>query len=450
MRLRVRNSISGKKEDFIPIDPNKVKMYVCGPTVYDIPHVGNIRSAVVYDVIFRVFKHFFADVIYVRNITDVDDKIIQAAESQGKSTKEIATFYECIFHEHLKILNCLEPTFQPRATESIDAIINMIKSLLKCGSAYVSDDHVYFDITSFKNYGKLSGKKLEDLSHGARIEVNEAKKNPGDFVLWKPDKKTGWDSPWGVGRPGWHIECSAMSFAKLGADFDLHGGGTDLKFPHHENEIAQSCCANPGSNFAKYWVHNGFLTVNGSKMSKSLGNVLNIDKLIESGLTPNIIRIVLISTHYAKPLNWCDDSIKDATNILVKFKFFAHGYSRSCAMPELQSMQEYKDFFDYICDDFNLPGAFSVLHRIVDKGSKNAEKHMFANLLIFLLDFLGLDVTKKQVKIDEDFVNLEIEKRQLLRKSGNYEKADLMRKNLEKIGVFIKDNKIGKATWICL
>ncbi|HCE59471.1 MAG TPA: cysteine--tRNA ligase, partial [Wolbachia sp.] len=278
--IRIYNTLTKKKELFTPINENHIKMYVCGPTVYDYAHIGNARSVVIYDVLFRLFKFCYSKVTYVRNITDIDDKIINSANEKNSDIESITTRYTNAFHDDMKSINCLEPTHEPKATESIGVIIELIEYLLQSGHAYEANKHVYFSVESYPEYGTLSGKKIDELTHGSRVEIDENKKHPGDFVLWKPasdvDYKLSshWNSPWGEGRPGWHIECSAMACAHLGKDFDIHGGGIDLQFPHHENEIAQSKSAFSGSTFAKYWMHNGFLTSNKEKMSKSLFNIV--------------------------------------------------------------------------------------------------------------------------------------------------------------------------------
>ncbi len=290
MTLLLHNSLSGQKEEFTPYDAKNVRMYVCGPTVYNRPHIGNARAVVVYDVLFRLLRKIYGEnhVTYVRNITDVDDKINAQAKENGEPIAQLTQRVTQWFHEDMAALGNLKPSKEPKATQHIKEIIELIEHIIKNGHAYEAEKHVLFDVNSVGQigdyyYGKLSGKKLEDLIAGARVEVEKYKRNAGDFVLWKPSKEDepGWDSPWGRGRPGWHIECSAMSTKYLGNDFDIHGGGADLKFPHHENEIAQSCCGNSLSSFSNYWIHNGFLTVNGEKMSKSLGNFITVHDLLE-------------------------------------------------------------------------------------------------------------------------------------------------------------------------
>ena len=330
MNLQFYNSLSRTKETLEPLNKGRVGMYVCGPTVYARPHIGNARSVVVYDVLFRLLRHIYGEkhVTYVRNITDVDDKINAAAIERGITIQALTAEVTQQFHDDMGALNCLRPNIEPRATEHIDGMITMIETLIHNGNAYVGSDgqHVLFDVTSASNhaswkYGMLSGRTIEEQQAGARVAVESYKKHPGDFVLWKPadaqdDDSSKFDSPWGVGRPGWHIECSVMSTEYLGHSFDIHGGGADLKFPHHENEIAQSCCAHPHGAFAKLWVHNGFLTVNGEKMSKSLGNFITVKDLLDKGIKGEVIRLALLSAKYNEPLDWNDKVVSDAQKTL--------------------------------------------------------------------------------------------------------------------------------------
>ena len=318
--LKLTNSLKKQKELFKPINPKKITMYACGPTVYDSPHVGNARSLVVFDTLFRVLKMIYGEnVSYVRNITDVDDKIIEASKKNNKSIKEITENVTKIFHKDCKSLNCLKPTEEPKATEHIKGMIEMTSSLIKKSFAYEKKGHIYFSVSAFKNYGKLSNKNLDELKAGNRIEVSDLKKNPMDFVLWKPSdpKDPGWESPWGRGRPGWHLECSVMSEKYLGKNFDIHGGGLDLIFPHHENEIAQSCCNNSSDSFANYWVHNGFVTINKEKMSKSLGNIITISDAVKK-YSGQVVRLALFSAHYSQPLDWNDELLQNQKNTIEK------------------------------------------------------------------------------------------------------------------------------------
>jgi cysteinyl-tRNA synthetase len=325
--IRLHNTKTRVKEDFTPIDPRNVRMYVCGPTVYDRAHLGNGRPVVVFDMLFRLLRHVYGEshVTYVRNFTDVDDKINATALARQQAgdarplevlirerTEETIGWY----HSDMDALGALRPTLEPRATEFIGAMIAMIESLIEKGHAYAREGHVLFRVRSYKNYGALSGRSVDDMIAGARVEVAPFKEDPMDFVLWKPSSEAepGWDSPWGRGRPGWHIECSAMSYELLGASFDIHGGGLDLQFPHHENEIAQSCCAHPEAGFAKVWMHNEMLQVEGKKMSKSLGNFFTVRDLLEQGVPGEVIRFVYLSTHYSKPMDWTEKKRFDAQN----------------------------------------------------------------------------------------------------------------------------------------
>lgn len=320
--LKLYNTLDDKVSEFQPIDKNNVRMYVCGPTVYNRVHLGNARSVVVFDIVFRVLMHIYGTdrVKYARNITDVDDKIINAASKQGISEVELSTKMTDFFHEDCDYLNCLQPTVEPRVTKEMPEIIATIQRIIDNGHAYIADGNVMFSVESYNDYGHLSHRKIETNIQNARVKGQDYKKNQDDFLLWKrTDVGIAWDSPWGKGRPGWHIECSAMSNKYLGASFDIHGGGTDLKFPHHENEIAQSRCAHSGSEFAKYWMHNGFLMINGQKMSKSLGNFITIADMKNRGVNGNALRLALLSTHYRKPMNFSDKLVQDSEKMLRKF-----------------------------------------------------------------------------------------------------------------------------------
>ena len=314
--IRLTNTRTRKKEPFVPLDPANVRMYLCGPTVYDRAHMGNARPVVVFDVLFRLLRHVYGTdhVTYVRNFTDVDDKINARAAATGRDIRDITEETIAWYHEDMDALGALRPTHEPRATDYIGAMITMIEGLVARGHAYVAEGHVLFDVRSYADYGRLSGRSVDDMIAGARVEVAPFKRDPMDFVLWKPSDADlpGWDSPWGRGRPGWHIECSAMSHELLGAAFDIHAGGIDLQFPHHENEIAQSCCAHPGSGFARYWLHNEMLQVEGKKMSKSLGNFFTVRDLLDQGIPGEVIRFVYLQTHYRKPMDWTAEKAKQA------------------------------------------------------------------------------------------------------------------------------------------
>lgn len=454
--IKIFNSLSGKQELLNPLNPDHLKIYVCGPTVYDRPHLGNARSVVIYDLFFRLFKKAFPQVSYVRNITDVDDKINAAAKQQGVSIQNLTKKIIGFFYQDMDALKVLRPTFEPRATEHISEMITMIECLLKNGNAYESSKHVLFDVSSYQNYGQLSNRHLDEMIAGARVEVANYKKSPLDFVLWKPadeddDPSSVFESPWGNGRPGWHIECSAMSLKYLGADFDIHGGGADLQFPHHENEIAQSRCANARSHFARHWIHNGFLTVNGEKMSKSLKNFVTVRDLLGQGISGLVIRYLLLSTHYRKPFDFNDKALIDAQKSIEKFysvlspEDFAFGNY-------VADSQFLRQILIHLADDLNIAKVSSLLHEKVKEikiaGSKNS-KHE----LVEALDFLGLgdvDFFKKEIKleeIDEVFIESQIALRQKFKQEKNFVKADEIRKNLLSFGIMLEDVAKDKTIW---
>ena len=442
--LKLTNSLTRKKELFRPINPELITMYACGPTVYDYPHVGNARTLVVFDTLFRVLKKIFSKVSYVRNITDVDDKIIEASKSKKKSIREITELVTKTFHENCISLNCLSPTHEPKATEHIEEMIEMTKSLIKKNFAYESKGHVYFSVTSFKGYGKLSNKNLEDLKAGSRIEVSKLKKNPMDFVLWKPsvDGDPGWESPWGKGRPGWHLECSVMSEKYLGKQFDIHGGGLDLIFPHHENEIAQSCSNNSSEKFSNYWIHNGFVTINKEKMSKSLGNIISITEAVNK-YSGQVVRLALLSAHYSQPLDWNDKLLENQRSTIEKWYQLYDETNEDISL----------EVIDTLLDDLNTPGFIAKIHELYTKANKGDEKSkkLFnsACKLIGLFDlnkneWENLKKTNKDVS--EDFILKKIEERLTAKQEGNYKLADQIRDELLKKGVVIEDQK-DKTTW---
>jgi len=440
------NTLTNKKEKFVPISNNKVGMYVCGPTVYDFPHIGNARPLVVFDVLFRLLQNLYDKnkVIYVRNITDIDDKIIESSKKKKKSIKELTETVTKSFHEDCRYLNCLKPTFEPKATEHIKEMIAMVSNLLTNNYAYKNEKHVYFSVSSFKKYGKLSNKNSKQLVAGSRVEISKYKKDPLDFVLWKPsdEKDPGWDSPWGRGRPGWHLECSVMSEKFLGKQFDIHGGGLDLVFPHHENEIAQSCCANKTENFANYWLHNGFVTFNKEKMSKSIGNIVTINKLREN-VNGQVVRLALLSSHYKQPLDWNEKLIKGSQNTLDKW------YGQ---FEEINPEKLKEDVIKPLREDLNTPEYIAKLHSLFEessKGNKSSKaKFLSACQLIGLLEDKQSweDFKKSKVKVDENFINQKIKDRNKARKKENYKLADTLRKELEDNGVIIED-KQNKTTW---
>ena len=375
--IYLHNSMTRAKERFIPIDPANVRMYLCGPTVYDRAHLGNARNVIMFDILFRLLRHEYGEdyVTYVRNFTDVDDKINARARQSGRSISEITQETTQWYLDDMAALGNLEPTHMPSATKYIAQMVAMIKSLIAKGHAYADEGHVLFSVNSYSHYGALSGRSVDDMIAGARVEVAPYKRDPMDFVLWKPsDLDTpGWDSPWGRGRPGWHIECSVMAKDLLGKSFDIHGGGNDLKFPHHENEIAQSQCAHPDAQFARYWLHNEMLQVDGKKMSKSLGNFFTVRDLLDQGFSGEVIRFVFLSTHYGKPMDWTEAKAREAENTLRKWR-------KICA--DVEASEIYKEALASIGDDLNTAGAIAHLHAIAARGD--------AGMLKATAQFIGL------------------------------------------------------------
>jgi cysteinyl-tRNA synthetase len=442
------NNLSNKKEKFVPIDEKKIGMYVCGPTVYDNPHIGNARPLVIFDILYKVlkFKYGKNSVRYIRNITDVDDKIIKSSQENNISISELTKKVIENFTNACDFLICETPSEQPKATDHIDLMIKMISDLIEKGFAYENNKHVYFQVNKFNDYGKLSNKKLEDLIAGSRVEVSENKKKPEDFVLWKPsmDNEPFWDSPWGNGRPGWHLECSAMSKKFLGNEFDIHGGGIDLLFPHHENEIAQSRCANGTKVLANYWVHNAFITMSNEKMSKSLGNILQV-KDFKDKVNGQVLRLALISAHYKQPLDWNDKFLEECKNTIEKWYHVYHPIKTPSKIPDHILLPLY--------DDLNTPGYIANLHQLYDKALKgnNDDKNMF----ISACNFVGLlnetkeqwsNFKKKKSLISEEAILKKIELRNKAREDKDYKKADTIRNELLDKGVLIEDND-GKTIW---
>ncbi|SFH37965.1 cysteinyl-tRNA synthetase [Palleronia marisminoris] len=358
--IRLTNFATRRKEPFEPLDPENVRMYVCGPTVYDRAHMGNARSAVVFDTLYRLLRHTYGEgaVTYVRNITDVDDKINARAAESGRSIADITAETTGWYVEDMAALCCLSPDETPRATDYIGQMIAMTERLIAEGHAYEAEGHVLFSVSSYEHYGAFSGRSLEDMQAGARVEVAPYKRDPMDFVLWKPSEEglPGWDSPWGRGRPGWHIECSAMSEALLGRTFDIHGGGGDLIFPHHENEIAQSACAHDGAPMARYWLHNEMLQVDGRKMSKSLGNFFTVRDRLDQGTPGEVMRFVLLSAHYRKPMDWTEDKIQGAESALRRWRALTTDAEPGTPDPQV---------VEALSDDLNTAGAQAVLHQLV-------------------------------------------------------------------------------------
>ena len=438
MTITLHDTLSGAKAAFTPHDPNHIRMYVCGPTVYARPHIGNARSAVIYDAWFRLLKSEFPKVTYVRNITDVDDKINVAATERKISIQELTKEVTAQFHEDMDALLCERPTIEPRATEHISQIIEMIEALIANGHAYAADGHALFSVSSYDKYGALSRRSRDEMIAGARVEVAPYKKDPADFVLWKPaaetdDASSKFASPWGVGRPGWHIECSAMSTTHLGQNFDIHGGGADLKFPHHENEIAQSCCAAPQSGYAKYWVHNGFLTVDGEKMSKSLGNFITVYELLEKGVKGEVIRLALLSSKYNEPLNWTDKLVADAQKTLDKL-YRAAGDAEAGA-PDAEVLQALRD-------DLNTPLAITRMLQLDDAATIKAS----ANLLGFLQGNAESWFKGEAGEGDAD-IEAQIAARVEAKKNKDWATADAIRDVLKAQGIVLEDRPDGSTDW---
>lgn len=444
--MKLHNTLTKKKEEFIPEDKNNVRMYVCGPTVYDRAHIGNARAVVVFDALFRTLRHIYGEnhVAYVRNITDVDDKINKRAQESSVSIAEITKKTTQQFHDDMAELGCINPTNEPRATDHIGEMITMIQQLIVNGHAYAAEGHVLFDVASDPDYGHLSRRSRDEMIAGARVEIAPYKKNPADFVLWKPSDaekgEPGWGSPWGYGRPGWHIECSAMSTKYLGSTFDIHGGGADLQFPHHENEIAQSNCANKDGKFARYWVHNGFLTVEGEKMSKSLSNFTTVHDLLEQGVKGEVIRLALLSTHYRKPLDWSKKAVSDAEKALKRFFIVVGQKTKEINAP--------KEFLEALSDDLNTPKAFALMHGYAAKNE--ADKLYAAGKLIgfFYSDLDAFNENdQKLVSQDAEKIEALIAARLNARKNKNWAEADRIRDEIAAMGITLKDNPDGTTSW---
>jgi cysteinyl-tRNA synthetase len=470
LTIRLYNTMTGQKEEFVPANPARLGMYVCGPTVYDYAHIGNARPAVVFDVLFRLLGQLYgaAQVTYVRNITDVDDKIIRAAAASGEPIRSLTERTAETYRDDMRALGCLDPTLEPRATEHIAEMIELIGRLLARGHAYVAESHVLFDVASMPAYGALSRRSLDEMIAGARVEVAPYKKNPADFVLWKPSGEAdpGWDSPWGRGRPGWHIECSAMSGRYLGETFDIHGGGQDLIFPHHENEIAQSTCAHGGRPLARYWVHNGYLMTEGEKMSKSLGNFYVVHDLLRE-FPGEAIRLVLLQTHYRQPLDFTKEAVARAKATLDRF------YSALRTAGPHNAPADAALVIDALADDLNTPLALARLHDMLGRLNKSedaAEKAASAATLINAGSKLGLlqadpeewlqagkpvtvhpEPTATCVSLGsptvivEDSASIEarIAERAAARKRKDYAEADRIRAELAATGVILEDRAEG-------
>jgi len=445
------NTLNGKKEKLEAIDPKHLKIYACGPTVYNYAHIGNARMAVVFDTLVRTLKIIYPKVTYVSNITDIDDKIIDAANEQNVAISLITEKYTEIYNKDMAKLNVLPPDIQPKATEYIPEMITLIKDLIKKDFAYEKDGHVLFHVPSFKNYGLLSNRNREEQIAGSRVDIAPFKKDPADFVLWKPsiENQPGWDSPWGFGRPGWHTECSAMSEKTLGLPFDIHGGGRDLIFPHHENEIAQSCCstadADKPESYAKYWMHNGFVTIDGEKMSKSLGNIILVNDLTEK-YHGEVIRLALLSSHYRQGLDWNEKVIHQAKKLLDKL------YSLYDELKDIKTDQEEQNFesIEIIFDDLNTPGLISQANKLIKEGDSpnNSEKALIKSKLLMIAKVLGIFEDKSYNKISDELnkeIEILIKERSIAKENKNFDLADEIRTKLENLGIEIKDTPDGTS-----
>ena len=430
--IYLHNSMTRKKERFVPIDPKDVRMYLCGPTVYDRAHLGNARNVIMFDVLFRLLRHIYGEkaVNYVRNFTDVDDKINDRARQSGRSIAEITQETSQWYLEDMGALGNLEPTHMPRATQYIAQMVSMIENLIERGHAYAAEGHVLFSVKSYDNYGALSGRSVEDMIAGARVEVAPYKRDPMDFVLWKPseDETPGWESPWGRGRPGWHIECSAMAKDLLGASFDIHGGGNDLLFPHHENEIAQSHCAHPEAHFARYWLHNEMLQVEGKKMSKSLGNFFTVRDLLDEGYAGEVIRFVFLSTHYGKPMDWTETKARDAENTLRKWRKLCDGV-RPSQVSQLA--------LESIADDLNTAGAIAELHALASRGEADKLKAT-AGVLGLLEDHMGAWAKSVDLSLWETKLTKAREKAM---ESKDFAQVDRLKSGLIAAGIDVRMSK---------
>jgi len=452
--LKIYNTLTRSKEFFEPIDRSNVRLYVCGPTVYDYAHIGNARPIIVFDLLFRLLRHLYGEnnVKYVRNITDVDDKINARAAERGITIRELTEKTNQIFQADVKALGCLDPTVQPRATEHIAQMIQLIERLMSAGHAYAADRHVLFSVPSMPQYGELSRRSLDEMLAGARVDVAPYKRGDMDFVLWKPSQSNepGWDSPWGRGRPGWHIACSALSWAHLGEIFDIHGGGIDLIFPHHENEIAQSCCAFDREIMAHYWMHNGFLQVEGEKMSKSLGNFVTIHELLASEIfggrawSGAILRLAMLRTHYRQPIDWTVKALEDSAKVY-------HDWMR--AIDRVTPSEPTEEFIVALSDDLNFAKAEAHLH-ILKKSNPAA--------LAACLKFMGFasyeaasdnqseEAQLAKIGLTKSDLEQLISQRIEARLTKNWTESDRIRDQLESLGVSLKDNKDGTTSWTAI
>lgn len=453
-KIFLHNTLKQRKEEFLPLNPDNVRMYVCGPTVYDKAHLGNAKTPVVYDVLYRLLRYVYGKehVTYVSNITDVDDKILNKHKETGKSIREITEQTYNWYIADMEKLNVLPPDYRPRATEYIAEMIKLVELLLSNGHAYIAGKQVLFDVDSMPDYGSLSGRSMKEMIAGARVEVADYKKNPADFILWKPSDadQPGWESPWGYGRPGWHLECSAMSSKLLGNDFDIHGGGADLIFPHHENERAQSCCAYPGTHFARYWVHTGMLMINGVKMSKSLGNFYTVDEILAQ-YPAEALRFLFLTAHYHQPFNFTFEGLQQAKAVLDKFY---NALLKNSDIPLVPANPAQK-VIDALADDLNTPLALSYLHEQVadlNKAESREEKSRLKSELLANAEMLGLlynnpEVWFKGTEDSGDTAEIEhlIAERAAAKKAKDWARADSIRNELKERGIVLEDGPSGTS-----
>ena len=449
--LKIFNTLNNKKEVFIPINKNHIKIYACGPTVYNFAHIGNARMAVVFDTFVRTLRVIYPKVTYVSNITDIDDKIIEAAKEQNTEISKITQKFTQIYNEDMSMLNVLQPDIQPKATEYIPEMIELIKDLINKQFAYEKNGHVLFHVPAYSMYGKLSNRNREEQIAGSRVEIAPFKKDPSDFVLWKPsdDTQPGWDSPWGLGRPGWHTECSAMSEKTLGLPFDIHGGGRDLIFPHHENEIAQSCCSTANidepDSYAKYWMHNGFVTIDGEKMSKSLGNIILVRDLIQDH-HGEVIRLALLSSHYRQGLDWNEKIIHQAKKLLNKMYAILDDLK---SINITKSDSSNNEDISMLLDDLNTPGLIAELNKIAkDYNSDASDKESVKSKLLLIGSVLGIFQDKSFNQVSEELrqkIEVLIAKRNNAKKDKNFDMADQIRNELNELGIEIKDTSEGTS-----
>lgn len=453
-QLYLTNTQTKQKELFQPMDPNRVTMYVCGPTVYNYIHIGNARPAVVFDTLFRVLRTLYDEVIYARNITDIDDKIMQAAKEEGSDISTIAERYTKAYSEDVAALGTLTPTVEPKATDHLPQMIAMMETLIEKGHAYVADDHVLFSVESMPDYGMLSHRKLEDMLAGARVEVAGYKRHPGDFVLWKPSSadEPGWDSPWGRGRPGWHTECVVMIESHLGPSIDIHGGGKDLVFPHHENELAQSHCAHDGATYVRYWLHNAFINMDGEKMSKSLGNVKTVRDLL-SMYRGEILRFAILSAHYRSELDFSKELLDQAKASLDSlYTALRDGVDAEAVDVNVHESPVYTA----LLDDLNTPLAISALHQLARELNKAEakDKPRLRGLLKQSAELMGLlqadpeqwfKAADSEDALSAEQVEVLIAERQAAKESKNYQRADEIRKELQEAGIVLEDSRSGTS-----